>query len=165
MEKNSKVKKVSDNVVKRVMKGSEVYQSDLFEADIKDYKKNKSYRKYQPEIERIPHKHFFRTYDSSGKKQLYCSTNAGHRHPVKISIEDGEFVANCGPAERKVTIIKRTGESIERWVPVVYKTDMEGSDIVDAHTHEFRYKNSENIHPRLVKPIEGQQRVIGIEHA
>lgn len=118
--------------VKRVYKGEQEVDHDLYKLEVAQTRKNVSYIQNQPIWEPVDHCHFFHSYDSFGKKQWHASPISGHTHEVIERIdENGNLVAECGPAIRVVNGKKLTYEN-------------------DQHTHEVNYLRSEKIKVRKV---------------
>jgi hypothetical protein len=117
----------NENVVevKRTMKGTEKIFIDLFKLEVGILMRDISWNK-NPNLVPIEHCHFFRTFDSNGKKMTQCSAVAGHTHDVTVSekMVKGEklLVATCGPA--------KSGDK--------------------THTHEVKYVRSEEIKKRIL---------------
>lgn len=86
---------------------------------------------YPPEWRTVPHKHFYHTTNSDGKKQIYCAPAAGHFHEVTThEDEDGNLTAECGPP-----LVMSRGKVCG------YKND--------KHIHEVEYMESEQITKRV----------------
>lgn len=124
-KKVAKKKVAKKKAVKRVYKGDQEVDHDLFKLKLASAKKNVSWTD-KPRYEMVPHQHFFHTYDSSGKKQAYCSPVAGHTHKVEVEEVDGEFKLVVGPAIKK---------SRSKTAPIPH----------DDHTHDVEYVLSEKL--------------------
>lgn len=114
----------------RKVKGSRLVWHDLYTLEVAEPKRNISWNK-NPDWEKIPHKHFFHTVDSDGKKQKYSTAANGHVHEIVVKgvDEDGKPIVECGPA--KVISRKR-----------VFNLD---ESKFEQHTHEVSYRKSEQV--------------------
>jgi hypothetical protein len=135
--------------------------------------KNISYKKFQPQIERVEHSHFFHSHDMKGRALLYSNSVGGHYHACKfrwdlpeVEIEvpqvDGSVriykgpPIEVGPAVRTIQKKLKNGgvkTIVER---VRYATgdddeDENGQPVQkfhsDMHTHVASYRGSEEISP------------------
>jgi hypothetical protein len=115
--------------IKRVFKGDHEIVSDLFKLDVAYFAKNISFDPKRPKREDVEHCHFFRTFDSNGKKLNKSNAIGGHYHEVILSVdEDGNLVGKCSPPIRN-----------------------RGSDPNypgDDHTHEMIYRRSDQFKAR-----------------
>lgn len=105
---------------------------DLFRLDDAVTLKNISFNEDHPNWERVPHRHYFHTVTSDGKKQETSAPSSGHYHHVKVEENDaGEIVSvECGPP-----MVMHMGKSHP------YKND--------NHTHELSYISSEKVMRRV----------------
>jgi len=109
----------------RVYNNTITLDSDLFKLEVSFMEKNMGVDGQKPSIEKIEHCHFYRTYDSSGKKLDNCSYIGGHTHTITPNFDDdGKITAKC---------------STPIWS---YKTD--------THTHEVRYIKSDKVQKRRI---------------
>lgn len=116
--------------VARKIKGQEKVYHDLFRLDVATTRKDIGWT--ANEIwEPVPHKHFFHTYDSSGKKMHRSTPTAAHFHHVTVKEVNGEFVAECGP-------------------PMVLNKGREYPYKNDNHTHDVEYLGSEVVEVRTM---------------
>jgi hypothetical protein len=110
---------------KRVYTSGLMIDSDLFKLEVADMEKNIALDGQRPNIEKIEHCHFFRTFDSSGKKLERCSYVGGHSHDVITEYgKDGSITAKCGE-------------------PV-------GAIATDKHIHNVRYIKSDKVEKRRI---------------
>jgi hypothetical protein len=137
---------------KRIWKGHQTFVSDLFKCELSTMKKNISFKYGEPKIEDVEHVHFFRTFNSQGRKQIFTNPVGNHYHKVTVEEdENGNLVAKCGPALHKVTVKGRNGRKrkIEKYVSWDDDTDLalkEGREVLkDEHTHEMTYLRSEEL--------------------
>lgn len=108
-----------------------VVDSDLFKLSVANLMKNVAYNDANPILVPVEHCHFFRTFDSSGKKQVTSNAVGGHYHNVTICVdENGKLSGKCGPAI--------------------------GSKLNDAHVHEIEYIRSSEIELRKINPKASQ---------
>jgi hypothetical protein len=144
LTKKAKPKK-DPKEIERKLKGEQEVFHDLFRLDTSSTKKNVGWN--ENEIwEQLPHKHFFHTYDSSGRKSEKSSPSCGHFHPVEVEYsDDGEIIGvTCGEP-----MVMDKGRAYP------YKND--------NHTHEVEYLGSEKIKVRTmsreaVKVISQKQK-------
>lgn len=85
--------------VKRVMKGSQKLNHDLFKLEVASMRRNVSWNKRQPIWDNVEHSHYFHTIDSNGRTMTECVAICGHKHPVTVKEVKGSLVATCGEAE------------------------------------------------------------------
>ena len=110
---------------KRIYANQMEIDSDLFKLEAADMLKNSSWNDKDPVIEKVTHCHFFRTYDSNGKKMSECNKVGGHGHEIKISVdENGNFVGECSPAK--------------------------GTKFGDNHIHYVKYLRSDRVMRRTI---------------
>lgn len=126
-----------------------VYQTDVeFDSDLYRLQSAEMLKKAPNDVSsdpkpedllKVPHQHFFHTYDSGGQKHDQCAAIGGHFH---ILTETGEVDKNGAP------IYKCSG-------PKVVKHEKGRRKVVaakfdDDHTHEVVYERSSKIKPRTV---------------
>lgn len=120
----------------RRVKGTEEVWHDLFRLDVAEPRKNISFQEGKEFAlwEKMPHKHFFHSVDSDGKKQIYATPALGHTHKVEVvgADEDGKPILEVGPA---VVVLKNKE----------YKLN---EDKMDVHVHEAAYIKSEKVKKR-----------------
>lgn len=81
----------------RQMKGSASVHIDLFKLELSYYLKNVGLEN-KPKWDKAAHCHYYRTYDSSGKKLKNASHIGNHTHEIEYSVTpEGKLVAKCGP--------------------------------------------------------------------
>jgi hypothetical protein len=119
--------------VKRIYSKDMEFPSDLFKLEIANMLKNAGFDDKKPVLQNVEHCHFYRTYNSNGKKLTQCNFVGGHTHEVTVDVKaDGTLVAKCGKAY--------------------------GSKFNDEHTHKTSYVRSDVIAKRKLN--EGAQAEI-----
>jgi hypothetical protein len=84
---------------KRIYANQMDIDSDLFKLEIGSMKKNTGWNDKDPLIVNVEHCHFFRTFDSNGKKMDKCNHVGGHAHTVSVTLDpQGKFIGTCSPA-------------------------------------------------------------------
>lgn len=137
-------------------KGAISFRHDLYKMALAEAKKNVSYKKYVPELQQVPHTHFFHSHDMRGRPNAYCQPVAGHFHAVTPRVgPNGEMLADCGPPLRKVERTVQGGFARTVIEPVAYIDGPNQKTIVDDHRHQVDYVHSEEISPGR---IQAQQR-------
>lgn len=138
-EPKTEGKSKKKHVGKRFFSGTEVIHSDLFKLEIADVLKNMGIDGQDPEYLKVPHTHFYHTYDSDGRKQVRCVAIAGHFHPMheERDPEGGPPLVTCGPATKQVRK-KVKGKFIT--------VEEELHD--DPHVHEVTYIRSNEVAKR-----------------
>lgn len=156
---------ISNVQPKMKLKSKERVFHHLFKCELANMKKNVSWQKFNVDLKDTPHIHWFHTVNSLGLPEQYTPEVGGHFHKVDWSInEQGEFVAKCGPALKRISKRGRNGQTIIKIVPVswldkhVNDEDPESEDtkpvaIVDNHTHEMVYQNSEELLDHSIKSV------------
>lgn len=140
-------KKDASKGFKRVLKGQETIYHDVFRLEVANLVRNESFNDI-PLLVEIPHSHRFHNVNSDGKPQDKCSPVAGHFHEMIIEENDeGEMRVICGPA-KKFARNKRGKKII---VDVVTHKDDFDRPVIDNHTHEVTYLQSEEIVRRVYK--------------
>lgn len=115
--------------VERIMGGSRDVMVDTFKLEPAVMQKNVSWTVKETLVP-IEHCHIYHTYDSSGKKLNESNAVGGHKHQLKILVEDGKFIVECSPP-----IQNNKSETISK---------------VDNHTHRVIYLKSEKLVMRKV---------------
>lgn len=133
---------------------SALIESDLFRLKLATAMKNVALQDSgMVDLEKVEHTHFWRTYDSDGKKLNYSVPVAGHFHEIKYEETDGVVrVISCSPPLRMGTQ-KIKGQI--KTVPVPINPDLE-----DNHVHEVEYLRSHKVQPRIVN-AQAQQMIGG----
>lgn len=109
----------------RVYNNNIIIDSDLFKLEVEVMHKNMAVQGQKPNIEKIEHCHFYRTFDSSGKETKRCSFVGGHTHEMTVATDDkGNLIAECS-------------------TPV-------GGYLTDTHTHKVRYIKSDKVEKRRI---------------
>lgn len=120
--------------------------------------------KYGPlKIKSIEHVHFFHTVNSNGQPQQYTSPVAGHVHQIKWGVDsEGNLVAECGPALRKVTRVGKNGVTRSNYEPVKVTNydavDGEPDIIPDDHKHKMVYMGSDRLSKAKIDSIKRSNR-------
>src|SRR5206468_11469432 len=113
-------------------KGEVELDSDLFRLELALMKKNISIDQAKPEYAAVEHVHFFRTYDSAGRKMESCSPVGGHFHRVSAKLENGEMKVVVSQA------IKRVAKMVNG-TQVIQEVELPE----DNHSHEVAYMRSD----------------------
>lgn len=131
-KKQKSVSKEKVRAFERILEKEEDVYHDLYSLDTALTKKDVSYNEGKPIYIDTPHRHFYHTVDSDGKKLTYSSPSSGHMHEVLIEYnEQGEPVSvKCGPPK-----------VISRGKMVGYKND--------NHVHDISYMVSEVVKKRV----------------
>jgi len=126
---NKKDTKVAQRVYSKDME----FDSDLFKLEVDNMLKNQGYDDTKPILTTIEHCHFFRTINSSGKKQENCNFVGGHVHKMSFEIDkNGNLIASASPAI--------------------------GAKFNDKHTHKVTYLRSDRIQKRKLNK-EAQEEI------
>lgn len=145
-----------------ILKQSQLFRHDLFKSSLANFKRNTSWTIDNPRIQNIPHIHFFHSHNSQGRPQKYTNNVGGHFHEVETYVdENGNIIAKCGPALRKVTKRLKNGKQKRVIEPVKWFDENRESDgkdpwIVDDHSHILDYQYSEEINPHSVMERQGR---------
>ena len=114
---------MSNQEIKRVYKKDLEFDSYLFKLEVAKMIKNLGADDKKPIPAQVEHCHFFRTYDSNGKKQVKCSHVGGHTHEVTVTVDkDGNLKAKCSEAI--------------------------GTKFGDNHSHKVKYFKSDRLQKR-----------------
>lgn len=98
--------------------------SDTFKLTTAHMRKNISWNEQAPVWDNVDHVHYFHTIDSNGRAMTHCEFVGGHRHEVKVVMNDkGDLIAEVGPA------LDRRGNLIPH----------------DSHTHQAAYLKSDKV--------------------
>lgn len=134
------------------MAGSRTILHHLFRAELANFKKNRSWKKDQPDLTDVPHVHFFHTVNSTGKVQQYTAAVGGHFHEVewRLNPQTGEPEAKCGPPLKKVAVAGPDGLTVHEIQEVEFhdkvgKMGKRGAVIKDLHTHTMSYERTDEI--------------------
>ena len=122
---------------KRVYSNNITVDSDLFKLEVESMQKNMGVQGQKPNIEKIEHCHFYRTFDSSGKETKRCSFVGGHTHEMTVSTDE------------KGNLIAEASEAL-------------GALQGDNHTHKVRYIKSDKIEKRRIN-TDAQAYIAQIE--
>lgn len=124
------------NPAERRFRNSVKIHSDLFRASIEDANKNMAWSEGDVRLEKVPHVHFFRTFDSDGKQLKTTNAVAGHFHEVVVEFQkDGPpKVISVSPAKRMVKRkVKGKFVQVAEDLPEILE---------DNHTHKLEYIES-----------------------
>lgn len=136
-------------------KNQRTFRHDLFKLEVAMMQKNVSWRKKRPELVEIEHAHFFHSHSSSGTPQKYCAAVGGHFHEITTAVDqNGNIVAKCGPALRKVDKRLSNGTTKTEIEEIIYNHEERKIPIVDDHTHDMTYVGSEQMSPQKIKQIQ-----------
>lgn len=114
----------------------------LFKALLASFKKNVSWKAKVIDLHDIEHVHHFHSVNSHGMPQKFTNIVGGHFHEVAWELgPNGEPVAKCGPALRKVTrktpIGMKTVTEIVQWE--TYNDQGQPIMVQDKHSHTMQY--------------------------
>lgn len=165
MAEKMRVPSKAPTVVTKRMKGEQTFNHDLYKLGPAISMTNVNWQKYQPKLIEVNHSHVFHSInDKNGQPLKYCSPQSGHFHEVVAEWSegaDGNMVlvkAECGPALDRIKVKDRTGNQITKIVPRAFQTADPDAPIVDSHTHEVFYIDSEEINPLNVKRRQEEDR-------
>lgn len=131
----------------RVYKQDIKIESDLFKLSVAKMKKDMDNNKEHPNLVPLEHCHIWRTYDSEGKPQQYCSPIGGHFHEVTYE-EDAKGAVKIksisGPLTWGAKKIKGKFKKVAVPIP---------EHLEDNHTHTYEYIESHKINARQQNPI------------
>lgn len=148
--KPTQSKAVKKQAPQRKYKDALEFDHDLFELETAEVQKNMSWNKVK-NWEKFPHKHFFHTFDSDGRKQTRSTAALGHWHKMEV-VEQGEGeppMVTCGPAFIEKMIADEDGVYRKTAIELVGK---------EAHTHGVNYRYSDKLKAR--KPNSESLKVI-----
>lgn len=160
-KQQQKTKNESGFMAKIFSRGAQEFRHDLYKSDVKKFMRNTSFKRGIITIVEIEHAHIFHSHNSQGKVQEYTSTVGNHFHKVTTSIdEDGNLIAECGPALRQISKKKPSGSKrvIEpvKWMDYDGDGPEDGTVILDTHTHSFEYQGSETLSGTKVAAIQSR---------
>ncbi len=135
-------KKIEEQTNKRIYKGTQEVDHDLFRLKPSAMFKNISYNKTKPILEPVEHGHIFHTVDSNGKKQDRCHKVGGHFHLV-------ETISGVQGSHPTIKVSKA--------MHLVRERDELGAEKIvpqeiphDKHTHDWEYIGSEKVKVRQI---------------
>lgn len=136
------------------------FEHHLFESDVKNCKKNVSYKKFHPDLRDIPHKHFFHSKDQRGKSLIRCTSASGHYHECTMSMDkEGNLIVKSGPAMMDVTKKMRDGTNKTVQQQSRWETSSEQEPhLVDAHEHTWVYSGSDILSPNILERTRSRNR-------
>lgn len=122
--------------------------SDQFKASLEKMKRNDAWNKDEERLVDIEHVHFFRTYDSDGKRHETMQSVGGHTHKV-------EWRQN---AEGAAEILSVSGpvKPVRRKIKGKYVIQFDPIGDYDDHTHELIYVRSDVVEARKTNPQAAQ---------
>lgn len=145
-----------------VWKDAVSFRHDLFKCEISKMRKNVSYKPFEPQLEEVPHTHFFHSVDMKGRKQKYTNSVGGHFHEITVDWTktgpDGGPLVKCGPALREVQTKLRNGAMKTEIAKIRFATLEEGVFEHDEHTHQVSYLNSEIISPAKIRAQQEEDK-------
>jgi hypothetical protein len=143
---------------KIIQRGAKTFRHDLFKATVGSTLKNVGIKKYQPELVKVEHVHFFHSHDAKGQGSKHTTAAVGHFHEVEQYIDPatGYPAVKCGPALRKVQKRMKNGFMKSFIEPVTFEDGNTGQTVTDSHTHEFEYLGSEELSPDKNKQRQKQ---------
>jgi len=127
----------------RVYREQVVIETDVFKTTIGMMNKNIGTDR-SPRLEPTEHVHFFRTYDSDGKKYTKTNSVGGHYHLVELEEqEEGpvKILSVSGPM-RDIKVKDRKKGLVIQSAPI-------HEDLEDTHTHDLVYLESQKIGARI----------------
>lgn len=138
---------ITQPTTQRTYKQDIKIESDLFKLNVSKMKKDVDNNKEDPNLIQLEHCHTWRTYDSDGKRQQYCSPVGGHFHEITYE-EDGNGVVKVKSVSPPLTwgAKKIKGKFKKTAVPI-------SDHLNDHHTHEVEYIESHKINARQQNPI------------
>lgn len=125
--------------------GSQKVDSDLFRLKLAKAQKNVAWGDVV-RLEDVPHTHFFRTYDSDGKKLTMCASVAGHFHTIEYE-DSADGVAKIKSVSKAQHMVRRKIKG--QWKNVV---EFLPEHLEDEHTHEIEYLMSTEVDVRQANP-------------
>lgn len=126
-------------VTKRVYKGTQELDHDLFKLSPAKMRKNVSYIADDPIFELFDHSHIYHTIDSNGRKLDTSAPVGGHFHFVKVTA-NGSDVPSVEVSQAMQWSMKKIGKN--KFEKVAVPVDH------DSHTHNVEYLGSEKIQMR-----------------
>lgn len=102
MKKQTKEQVESDKIIIDKFPGARSIESEkiygkchTFRLEATDMMKDVSPFKNDPNIQLIPHAHYYHSFDSNGKETKSCNSVGGHFHDIDIYEENGELKGKC----------------------------------------------------------------------
>lgn len=128
------------------------FEHHLFGSDVKDCLKNTSYKRWQPDLHKVPHKHFFHTRDMRGKALNKSSHACGHYHIMQWRMDPatGNLLAASGPALRDASVKLEDGSRETRPEECTWM-DKKKKIFRDDHQHEWEYLGTDILSPGILK--------------
>lgn len=132
----------------------------LFKAAVAFFKKNVSWKHKVLDLHNVEHVHHFHSVNSHGMPQKFTNMVGGHFHEVTWEIgSNGEPVAKCGPALRKV--VRKTPQGARsmnepvKWPGYDNNT---GEEIMvrDEHTHQMEYLGTDILTAESIRQTQKQ---------
>lgn len=124
-----------------------------FKSDVKDMLRNTAWKKgAAPEIDEIPHRHFWDTLNRRGEPNIHAVAKNGHTHSVAYELSpDGKSIkVTCGKALKEKNTNGTNGKSKRSYSPLYLYTEDDPINgglraVNDEHTHVFTYMKTEKI--------------------
>lgn len=140
----------NEKELKRRYASQIMIESDLFKSSIENAHKNMAWSEGDVRLETVPHVHFFRTYDSDGKKMTATNAVAGHFHNVVVKEQENGPVqiVSVSPAMRMVRK-KVKGKFVQVAEPLP-------EILEDHHTHSLEYVLSASVNQRVKNAMAAQ---------
>lgn len=161
-EKSTQPKKKSK--IAPFVRGQQVFKDHLFRLKVEKMQKNKSYKKFLPELMQVEHVHLFHTKNQRGQDNEYCVAVGGHFHKMDVTYdESGSPVdVKCGPALRKVEKRMKNGKVKSFIEPVRWERQDEQTGemayVTDDHTHEWQYEGFSELSAQIIKDIQKENK-------
>ena len=136
----------------RFFQQTEEIHCDTYRLEVAKMIKNMAFNKGAYDLEKIEHVHHFHTYNSDGKKEVYCQNVGGHTHKINYKEVEGGVpeIISVGPP---IQIIKKTVRGKKQLVEVQLDPNLE-----DNHTHEINYRSSSKVLKRQLDPRAAQMQ-------
>lgn len=171
----------------KVRRGFRLMEVNRFKLLTAYAKKNDSYKYGLPQLDDVPHVHWFRDVnDKNGQPQKYATMAVGHTHEivvdwsrtqnVEVTYEDGtkqmfmdQPVVICKPAVKENRyIIDPSRPAVKKIEPVSwFRNPMLGDDprhhilgdkVIDNHTHQIVYLDTEELTFQKIQEIRVRNR-------
>ncbi len=106
-------------------------------------------------IKEIEHVHFFHSVSSNGTVQEFSNSVCGHVHRWSWEVDaQGNLVAKCGPALKKVVRPGQGGVSKVSYEAIKVRDADTGDLYTDNHSHPMQYLGSDPISKAKVQQIQ-----------
>lgn len=131
----------------RIYKQDVKIESDLFKLQMSKMKKDMDNNRDDPNLIQMEHCHVWRTYDSDGKPQQYCSPIGGHFHEITYEEDENgavKITSVSPPLTWGAKKIKGRFKKVAVPLP---------EHLMDEHTHTTEYIESHRLNARQQNPI------------